>query len=189
MSKPGRGNSTPRELPDEGQHSAICKIVADLGTQKSNNPDWADRHTILLLFELTELSTKQKPAYQTLQLTFTDKSKGLLKTMKAWQGVKKLSDYDMEDALNKPANITIEHNGEYANITAVTAPIKGQKIPKGFMSPLALFLDDTFDAETFESLPEWVKDKIMDSPEYEEVSAPKGKGRVNKNAASGKGRK
>lgn len=186
MSKPGRGNSTPRELPDEGQHSAICKIIADLGTQKSNNPEWADRHVILLLFELTELSTKQKSAYQTLQLTFTDKSKGLLKTMKAWQQVKKLSDYDMLDALNKPANITIEHNGEYANITAVTALIKGQKVPKGFMSPLALFLDDSFDAETFESMPEWIKDKIMDSPEYEEVSAPKGN-RKNKNApASGK---
>lgn len=172
MSKPSKGNST-RELPEEGQHAAVCKIIADLGTQKSAKEDWPDRKIILLLFELVDESTKDKVVYQTMRLTFTAKSKGLLKVMKPWQGVKKLDEYDMADALNKAANITIEHNGEYANIVAVTAPLKGQKIAKGFMKPTSVFLDETFDAEEFESLPEWIKNIIVDSPEYDEVSQPK----------------
>lgn len=186
MSKPQRSSSN-RVLPEEGTHLAICKVVADLGTQESSNKDWPDRHIILLLFELTELSEKNNPVYQTLRLTFTTKSKGLLKTMKSWMGVKDLADFDLKDALGEPALVTIEHNetGEYANITAVTAPRKGDRPPKGVMPKIAVFLDDTFDEDSFEELGEnkleWIQDKIMDSPEYEEVSGGgKKKGRRNR---------
>lgn len=179
MSKPSRSKSN-RELPEEGSHMAMCKGVIDLGTQESKNPDWADRKIILLLFELTDLSTKQEPVFQTMQLTFTSKSKNLLKIMKSWRGVKDLADYDMEDALNKPALVTIEHNGDYANITAVVAPPKGTKVPKGFMSPVSCFLDDTFDEDAFEALPDWIKSKIVDASEYEDVANPRPKKKARK---------
>lgn len=172
MSKP---KSTPRELPEEGYHDAVCKIVADIGTQEPKNEAWNAVKKIILVFELVDESSKDKIVWQSLMLTFTAKSKGLARTMKSWLGVKNVADYDMANALNKSASIQIEHSqdGNYANIVSVTQA-RG-KVAKGFMKPASVFLDENWDEDDFEAMPDWIKNKIVDSPEYDEVASPKSK--------------
>ncbi len=49
------------------------------------------------------------------------------------------------------------------------------KIGKPEQEMRSLFLDDTFDADVFESLSDKTKEKIMMSPEYEACVTPKKK--------------
>ena len=181
MSKPPK--AAPRELPDEGTHSAVCVGFIDIGTQKSEK--FGDRHQCLLRFELVDLSTKEKPVVMSRTMTYSGNAKSTLaKTLKAWLGVKDAGEFEMENLLGKPGIVTIEHSetekGNFANITNISAVRKGEKLKKPVSELKSLFLDDSYDAEVFESLPEWVQNKILDSDEYTEVSKPKGKSKKGK---------
>jgi hypothetical protein len=76
----------------------------------------------------------------------------------------------LENLLDLPCQIQIVHTTKddktYANITNIIAPGKG-KVTKSTNEPTSLYLDETFDQEVFESLPEFMQDMISDSPEYQ----------------------
>lgn len=180
MSKPKKA---PRELVEEGSHNAVCVGFIDLGTQESKNEKFPARPRALLQFELVDLSTKERPVIMSREVTFSGHKKSkLAEILKGWLGVKDATEYDMEGVLNKPALLTVVHAetdaGEFANIENVSGLPKGTKIKKPTATVQSLFLDDTYDAEVFEGLPEWIQNKIIDSPEFQEISKPKkGKGK------------
>ena len=197
MSKPR--STFKADLPKEGAYQAICKHVVELGTQKSNNPKFKDANRILFLYEIPSLQRKGEdgkkyPSYRTIDMGYSPKAKNLAAWMEDWLDVTDISKYDFADAVGERATITIKHsdNGKYANIKKI-APGKGKSGGNGLMEEISVFLDDTFDEDAFNALPQWIQSKIIDSPEYDEVSTPRKKkpakeGRAEKRAARKKAR-
>lgn len=173
--KPPKGPQ--RELPEEGAHNGVCVQLIDLGTQPSGNPDWPAKRKILVGFELPDIENEDGGAtIVSQQFGFSSSNRGnLSKTLKQWQAVKNLDAFDMDDCLGKPAAITIIHNetdkGVFANISNIGALPKGTKVRKAQTALVSLYLDETFEQEVYEALPEWIRVKIASSPEYEEVMA------------------
>lgn len=169
---------TKWEIAPAGTHNAICIRFIDLGTQKQVfKGEESEARQCRLYFDLIDEKTKDgKNVVAFQKYTYSPSPKGnLMKALRSWLGVKD-SDFDMDQVLGKPAMITIEHNGEYANITAITSPTKGAKFRKSTEEVYSLHLtEEDFDVNVFNELPEGLQGKIMDSPEYAEVSAPKGK--------------
>lgn len=177
MSKIPTGG-TPRELPEEGTHNAVLVEILDFGTQPGSEAYPEPKRKCQLAFECVDLKTKEgKAIVATKQYTFSNSPKSnLMGDLKSWLGVKD-GNYDMDNALAKGALITIEHSttqkGTYANITNITAPPKGMKIKKHSEPLVSLYLDETFDKDTFDSLAEWKQTKIAGSPEYAAIMEPR----------------
>jgi hypothetical protein len=165
-----------RELPNEDTHNAVCIQIIDLGTQPS--PQWGDKRKCQLAFELVDEQTSEgKSMVVYKQYTFTDSDKGsLMKDLKAW-GVKVGEDFDMDSLLGRGAMVTTENKetekGTFANITNVAGVPKGHKVKKATEPYRSLYLDDNFDQEIFDALPEFLRNKIAGSPEYAQITAPK----------------
>lgn len=171
-----------RELPEEGTHNAICVQVIDMGTQKvTYEGKEKSLRQIQLAFQLVDEQTSEGEAMVVYKkFTFSGHSKSaLMIALKAWLSVKD-PEYDMENVLGKPALITIavstNDKGSFANISNIGGVPKGTKVTKASEPFRSLFLNDgEFDEETFKVLPEYLKLKIADSPEYAEVIKPKSK--------------
>lgn len=168
--------SSSRELAPEGNHNAVCVQVIDLGTQSSEQ--WGDKRKVQLAFELTDEKTSDGKAMVVYrQYTFSASPKGnLMKDLKAWIGKEATGDIDMDILLGRGAAVTVEHNeterGTFANITNIAALMKGMK-PKKPTEPLrSLYLDESFDSDAFDALPDFLKEKIMVTKEYEEYGTP-----------------
>lgn len=168
----------PRELAPEGAHQAcLCQII-DMGTQPSNDPKYKPTRRVQLGFELTDEKTEEGNKFvQYKTYTFSKhKKSNLAADLKSWLGLKdsQLEDFEMDNALSKNALITIAHkttdNGEYANITNVSALPKSMKVKKGTEPLVSLYLDENFDKAVFDKLPEFLRTKIAASPEYAAIA-------------------
>jgi hypothetical protein len=166
----------PRELAPEGAHSAAVVQIIDLGTQESR--DYGPRHKLQIAYELVEEKTTEGAAMVVYrQYTFTSSPKGtLMKDLRAAFGVKD-QDIEMDDLLGKPCMVTVEwaetDAGTFANVAAVSMVPKGTKVKKPTEELKSLYLDETFDQEVFDSLPDFLREKIAASKEYEEVMTPR----------------
>lgn len=169
--------SSGRELAPEGTHNAVCVAVVDLGTQPSEQ--WGDKRKVQLAFELVDEKTSKGEAMVVYrQYTFSPSPKGnLIKDLRAWQGKDAVKeDFDMDELLGKPASVTVEHNdterGIFANISNIGSLPKGVKVKKPTEPLRSLYLDDSFDQDAFDELPDFLKEKIMVTKEYAEISKP-----------------
>lgn len=171
--------SGARELTPEGVHNANCVQVIDLGTQTVTfKGEERQSRQVQLAFELADEKTSEGNAFVSYRkYTYSSSPKSnLMKDLRAWLGKDKVTgDFEMDTLLGKPAMITIEHSeterGTFANITNIGGLAKGMK-PKKPTEPLrSLYLDESFDSATFEELPEFLKEKIMVTKEYEEFGA------------------
>lgn len=181
----------PRELPAEGSHLAMCIGFYDVGTQTPSNPEWDPARKCYTVFELLGTKNSQgKPFQVSFFNTYSaDSRSNFVKMFAPWLGVKKGSDMDTDDMLNRPAQVTIQHDekGEYANIVAVSPVLKGTKVPKASQLAQALYLDaKLFDEDVFKDLPAKWKEKIEASPEYQEMmrTKPATKGKSTKAATT-----
>jgi len=119
------------------------------------------------------------------QYTFTSSPKGsLMKDLRAAFGVKH-TDIEMHDLLGRACMVTVEHKetdaGTFANVVAVGMLPKGTKAKKATEDLKSLYLDETFDQEVFDSLPDFLREKIASSEEYESVMTPRMKKKVASN--------
>lgn len=179
--------SGSRELPKETSHNSVCVIVADIGTQPSNNPDWSDKRQLIMVHELPDIATKDgKPVTISGTYTFGDSPKGnLAKIHKSWLAVKNMGQHDVEDSLGKPGLLNVVHkesNGNtYANIDTIL-PARGKvRRPQTDLTSFMMEEGKKFDKIGFDALPEWIRQKIAISPEYEKLvgkqkKEPAGKG-------------
>jgi len=166
MSKPPKPT---RELAPEGVHNAICIAFLDLGTQSSEN--FGDARKCDVVFEIAAKRSDGKSFQIAKRYTYSASPKSnLMKDLKAWLGVKD-GDFDMDGVALQGAMVTIEHKGEYANITNISGLPKGMKPLKTQSEFKSLYLDETFDQEIFDSLTDYQKEKIAGSPEYDAVIA------------------
>lgn len=182
MSKPPKSK---RELAPEGVHKAVCIHVIDLGTQTFTfKGKEQSARKVSVGFELiAKKNSFGEPLVVAQRYTFSNSKKSnLMKDLKAWLGIKD-PDFDLVGLELKPAQVTITHSddGEYANITNVGGVPKGTKFPKPVNQFTSLFLDDTFDQDVFDNLPDYFKEKIAATEEYDQLNAPKkGKGKKAK---------
>jgi hypothetical protein len=171
MSKPPKA---VRELAPQGVHKAVCVEVIDLGTQVSANPKFQDAHKVSVGFEISGKRKKNgEPFVVAQRYTFSaNKKSNLSKDLKAWLGIEDVAKYDLIDLLGEGALVTIKHTdgGEYANITNLGGLPSGTKVPAPVSELVSLFLDDTFDVDVFEALPDHFKEKIAVTDEYAEVA-------------------
>lgn len=181
-----------RELAPEGTHRGRCINIVDLGTQPASQADWEDQRKVTLGFHLVGLKTKDGKnivVYRTYGFTGGPKA-NLTKDIKAWLN-QNSNDIDLDECLEQDALITISHKesngGVYANITNISAPLKGSKPLVSNENVFSLYLDDSFDEDVFNTLPEHIQTKIVNSPEYEDLQnsrKPKARKPVARQAAA-----
>jgi hypothetical protein len=174
----------PRELAPEGAHNAVCVQVIDLGTQPAMKEGWDDSRSIQLAFQLVDEQTSNGKAVVVYkQFGYTYKG-NFGKLLKSWLGVKEPKSFDPRNILGKAALVTVVHreskgNGNtYDNVDTISALQKNVKVKRHTEKLKGLFLEKgEFDQEVFDSLSDYLKQKIAGSPEYSEVvNAQKNKG-------------
>lgn len=168
--------SSPKELVPEGNYVSRCVRIVDLGTQV--HPTYGPKRKINLAFELLgEEDEEGNPlfVYRNFSAVLSPRS-SLAKVIKSWLGetIEKGESFDLEELLNQPCMVNVVHNeGEdgtvYANVDTITkVPKQMGKVPKAKATDqFCLFLTkNEFDAEIFDSLPDFLKDKIKATDEY-----------------------
>lgn len=181
--KPNTENFAPIE---EGSYPARIYQIIDLGTI----PDYqgAMKHKVRITFELpTELKVfkeengeQPQVLSQEYNLSFHEKSalrklitacdpKALKTTDEGF-----IEEYDIEQLLGKTCLVGIKHtegkeNAVYANIDVATAMPKGMVCPPQFNESRVLSYDN-FDTVYFETLPQFIKDKMKSSFEYKKMT-------------------
>jgi hypothetical protein len=159
-----------------GIHPAICVAVIRLGTQETNylgEKKIADK--ILLRFEVHsegEVTDKREPLIIGKRYTFSFHEKSaLFNHAKAWQGVNAVSapNFNVFRLLGQPCNLIITEDVKgdktYANITNIM-PYKGALLTP-FNKLVAFSLKpESFKQDTFDALPQWIRDIVIASPEF-----------------------
>lgn len=171
MSKPPA--AAPRELPEEGEYKANVVYVIDIGTQKSKDEKRKDAHQVDIGFELVGVKKEDgSPFIVRNRYTYSsDERSNLSKDLKrAWK-IKDPENFDLVNLRGKACKFDIVHNNGYANIEKDTMSQLTGACPKPVTKFKALFLDDTFDQEVYDSLWDKIKETIAVSPEYDDVMA------------------
>lgn len=180
-----RDRAKPKAPPVEpGVYMAVCVYAIDLGEQLCEYKDKGTSYNnqVQLVFELTgetvEIDGKQEP--RTLSRTFnmvTGKNGGLRKFIQSWTGRQfsneEFDDFDPNDMVGKAAQLSVILNdtGEYANIDGIMALPRGTAAPRATL-PLIRYDMEPWDQAAFDALPEWAKDKVKKSTQYQKYYAP-----------------
>ena len=167
----------PKTSPQapEGTHTGILYSIIDLGSHMNPMANRMQRK-VRLTFELSEeLMDDGRPFSIGKEFTMSvDRKAKLYEYIRSWKGIDAAEGLDMDALLGEPANISIKHEtGQtgktYAAITAIT-PLKKNEVAPNPINPLVLFDLDKFNPEVYASLPEFVRTKVAESPEYEKAA-------------------
>lgn len=106
---------------------------------------------------------------QDYTLSMSEKS-NLRKMLESWRGEKfteeQAEEFDITVLLGKPCMISVIHNEKgYPVISSVSMPIKGTTVPPQ-ITPSKELNYDNFDYTFFETLPDFIKDKMKTSEEF-----------------------
>ena len=174
-----KASQRERILAPEGVHNARCIQVIDLGTQESKL--YGSKRKVQLAFELVDESAvfnedkgeENFVLYRTYTLSLAQKA-SLTRDISAWLNKKfgKSDEFDLDELLNAPCQVQVRHNESedetYANIAAIMAPPKGVKVTKATSEQFSVYLDEEeFDQDSFDKLPNFIKEKISKTEEFE----------------------
>ena len=177
-----KNEMSERELIDEGTYNAICIGIVDMGTQVSSyaGKEKSSRK-ISLTFEVQdETDSEGKPflLYKSYNLALSPKAT-FAKDLKSWKGIEvpKGKSFNVDTLLSQPALITIAHqeakdgSATYANITTISAPLKGTKFRKPRTELISFYMDgNKLDVETYDKLSQYIQGKIAESPEFKALA-------------------
>ena len=173
-----KANPKPRvtcKIPDEGVALAWLYSIVDLGTQTTTYKG-EEKHQRKLRFTWELCDTKvsdedPRPVSISQEYTwsFHEKSKLRLIT-KSWTGKEPGDSFDLEELYKHPCQLSIVHtkSGEktYANIGAIMPIPKGMKVTPRQNPTITFDIDDQrCNALEFLKLPDFIKAKILKSPE------------------------
>lgn len=172
------------ELCPAGNHLAVCFQLVDLGTQKTNYLGQVKhQHKIRIAWEIPdELMEDGRPFMISNEYTFSmyDKAK-LRHHLESWRGrpfvESDFETFDLKNILGTACLLNVVHNKSengktYANISAVAALPKGTTKPNQLVNAILYFSFDEPAANVFDSMPEWMQQKIAQSPEYQAWQNP-----------------
>ena len=171
---------------DGGTYIFVCVGVIDLGEQRNETyKNYSDK--IMLIFEIPsetlEIDGEQKPRWLSKEYTCSLSAKSnLKKDVEAWIG-KQLTDEDTENGfdvsqmLGKSGQISViieksKEGKEYNKITSIMGLPKGMPSPDAVSAPLIYDIDN-HNNEVFEKIPEWIRNKIMKSTQWQRNTEPK----------------
>lgn len=165
-----------REQVPAGTHTGLLYQIIDLGTQY-NEAYNKEARRIRLTWELTdELMGDGRPFVVSGEYSLSLAPKSTLTNiLTGWLGKAPSSGFDITSLLGKAGNVSVVHNegsnGKiYANVSSVTGLKKTETPPKGINEPVLLELNENFNQSIYESLPDFLKEKISKSPEYLEIT-------------------
>lgn len=181
-----------RLLAPAGTHIARCVSLIHIGTVKTDwqgQEKWVDK--IRLGFELSsELHVfkegeEAKPFTVSKEYTLSlgDKSnlypivKGIVGDIP--EDVR--FSFDIEELIGKPCLLTISHkdsqNGKFVSIDTASPLMKGMTAPEQVNKSVVLTYEK-WDKELFNSLPDFIKDKMKGSRQYESMFKSENEGEV-----------
>ncbi len=172
-----KDKAKPKLPPVEpGVYVAVCVGVVDLGEQyneKFKKYSNDVRFIWELVGETVEVDGEAMP--RQLSRTFsvsTSKKSNLRGFLSSWNG-KQYSDeefgeVELFDQLGKSCqlNVVLSDSGEYANVDSVIPLPKGMPAPST-NTALIRWDMDAWDDGAFDALPDYLKEKIMNSTQYQ----------------------
>lgn len=187
LPKPGEGGSF--ELVPAGTHIAICYRFIDRGTQQSSYQGKPKlRHEIMLSWELPdEMMSDGRPFTISKVYTWSMSEKAALRAdLESWRG-KSFNDGDFDGPnafnvrklLGVPCMLTVIHKrrddgSDSHNVSSVGKIVKGVNVPPPVNGQAYLALTkDGFDRTVFDNLSDKMREAIMRSPEYRELTDPR----------------
>lgn len=185
-----------REPVPEGQYTATCVAIIDLGMQYNETYQKSNRK-VLLMWELhdesldIEIDGEKKPRLMSKQYTLSLNEKSrLYQDLNAWRGrnftEEELKAFDLKNVLGVPCLMQIIHTKKgdktYSDISSLMRIPKGMNAPNPRM-PLVYFDIDTSTPEArihalksikedLPKLPEWVQKRIQESETARELLEP-----------------
>ena len=180
-----KDRAKPKIPPVEpGVYMAVCVYSIDLGEQLCEYKDKSKSYNnqVQLGFELigetVEIDGKQEPRTLSRTLNFArSKNSSLRKFVQSWLG-KAFSDeafdeFDTNDLVGMPAQLSVilNESGEYSNIDTIMQLPKGMSAPQA-TQPLIRFDIEPWDDAAFDQLPDWAKDKVKKSTQYQKLHVP-----------------
>jgi hypothetical protein len=177
----GVTNSKTYETCPEGTFAARCYQIIDLGHQTMVWEGQASVKPIVrITWEISEKMADGRPFVISKEYTarITPKS-SLKKDLEAWRGRaftdQELANFSLENVLGKPCLIQVSQTKKgdksYSNVTSIMSLPKGMPCEE-LVNPAVTFDINDFNKEVFESLPEFVRKKILMSKEMEERQVP-----------------
>lgn len=180
-----KDRAKPKIPPVEpGVYVAVCVYSIDLGEQLCEYKDKSKSYNnqVQLGFELigetVEIDGKQEPRTLSRTLNFArSKNSSLRKFVQSWLG-KTFSDeafdeFDTNDLVGMPAQLSVilNESGDYSNIDTIMQLPKGMPAPQA-TQPLIRFDIEPWDDTAFEQLPDWAKEKVKKSTQYQKLHVP-----------------
>ena len=155
-----------------GNYTAVCYGVVDLGTQYNEQYDKAQDKVVImwdLIDETIEIDGEEVP--RTLTKTYTrslHERSQLRKDLKSWRGREftddELRGFKLTNIIGVPCLVQVSTtetaNGTYTNIDAVASLPKGMEKPKSQLARI-VFDSEDFDREEYDALPKWMQERLM----------------------------
>lgn len=176
-----KDRAKPKMPPVEpGVYIAVCVGVIDLGEQYSEKfKNYSPK--IKLAFELVgetiEVDGKQEPRQLSKEFTLSASKKSTLRAfLQSWNTKsytdEEFGELDLFDQLGKPCQLTVvlSENKEYANIEGIMGLPKGMPAPATDTKLIAWDIEKWDDA-LFEELPEWIREQVKKSTQYQKLHA------------------
>lgn len=169
------------ELVPAGVYLARCFKMIDLGTQTEESKKFGTKtaRKIMLYWELLQdddgnpVTMKDgRPFSISNTYTWSMHKKATLRSvLNAWRGEPftedEANEFEISKLLDKFCKLQVVHNKSgdktYANVGTIMST---NKTAEGVNDLVSFSVDDP-DMEVFESLPEWIQQKIEDSPEWD----------------------
>lgn len=175
---------TKRDPVPEGAHHAVCYAVVDLGTQPPlPGSQFSKRqHKVLFMFELPDERIQierdgvprdlPRAISKDFPVSLHEKA-NLRKFLTAWRGrqftEKELEGFELKNVLGVNCVVNVVHNKKgYADIASVAPLMKGvaKRMPEN--DTIVFDLDDHDHSEELpEALPQWVRERIERSDEWQ----------------------
>ena len=172
------GNKTFEQVP-AGSYAARCYQIIDLGHQ---TVVWEGQAKVVpkvrITWEISEKMADGRPFSISKEYTASIGERATLrKDLEAWRNRKftteELANFSLENVLGAPCLLGVVHvpskdgSKTYANINSIMALPKGMPCEE-LHNPAVKFDINNFNKEVFESLPEFIRTKILMSKEMEE---------------------
>lgn len=176
-------NDGASSIAPSGTHVARCYQIIHIGTIADSfqgEPRMVNK--VRIVFELPDCLTvfnqdKGEQPYsigQDFTVSMHEKS-GLRKFVQTWLGKsmtdREANDFDISTLLGRDCMLTVMHKESnqgkvFANIQGISSLMKGLVCPEPINEPFLLDYDQPDFESKLETLPEWLRAKVMSSKEY-----------------------
>jgi hypothetical protein len=171
-----------REIAPAGSHDAVCYTIVDLGTQST---PYGAKRQLYVAWELPqELNSRGKPFAVGKFYNLTGDARGALRQdLESWFGrvfdQGELEELDLlTELIGRTGTIGLVHNtGQNgqprAAVTSIMLPRRGTvERAQTVTAPIKFGIEDGFDRNAYDALPEWLRNIVARSPEYQSAVAP-----------------